>query len=348
MTEAIQKLTPIEAINEFYNLKDKYKSGYYDKYIKPIINNKEKSKREKRVEYSKLPKPECINCKRNVETIFTITFDATTWTRKFIAKCGDLTAPCPLDIQIDYSVRQQYYQGIKDGLEHIEKLKFDIIKEKNNALFFQKNNDTISNFEKLTDSLKNETELTGILIEQDILKNDNPVKADLLKRMIDEFGKAFLIPFKKMISEYIDTSNELILNQAIRFYVDEMVPKLKEIQMLRYDVNFVDYNQNKAQFTLIQKPNSIENKEHMYEEDDKVIKFIKGMPNITKSKTKKVTNTITAKNKTKKNMATLELVDELPEEQVPVPIPIPIPIVEPNPENNSQMVKPSYDGTNGV
>jgi hypothetical protein len=151
-----------------------------------------------------------------------------------------------------------------------------------------------------------------------------------------------------MISEYIDTSNELILNQAIRFYVDEMVPKLKEIQMLRYDVNFVDYNQNKAQFTLIQKPNSIENKEHMYEEDDKVIKFIKGMPNITKSKTKKVTNTITAKNKTKKNMATLELVDELPEEQVPVPIPIPIPIVEPNPENNSQMVKPSYDGTNGV
>ena len=205
MTEDIQKLTPIEAINEFYKLKDKYKSGYYDKYIKQIINNEKKSKREKRVEYSKLPKPECINCKRNVETIFTITFDATTWTRKFIAKCGDLTTPCPLDIQIVYAVRQQYYEAIKDGLEEIEKLKLDIIKEKNNALFFEKNNDTISNFEKLTDSLKNETELTGILIEQDILKNDNPVKTELLKTTIDEFGKAFLIPFKKMISEYIDS-----------------------------------------------------------------------------------------------------------------------------------------------
>ena len=316
MTEDIQKLTPIEAINEFYKLKDKYKSGYYDKYIKQIINNEKKSKREKRVEYSKLPKPECINCKRNVETIFTITFDATTWTRKFIAKCGDLTTPCPLDIQIVYAVRQQYYEAIKDGLEEIEKLKLAIIKEKNNALFFEKNNDTISNFEKLTDSLKNETELTGILIEQDILKNDNPVKAELLKNTIDEFGKAFLIPFKKMVSEYVDTSNELILNQAIQFYVNEMVPKLKEIQMLRYDVNFVDYNEKKDKYTLIQRPNSTENKEHMYEEDDTVIKFIKGMPKTpAKSTTKKVTNVKTTKNKTKKNVATLELVDELPEEQ---------------------------------
>ena len=315
MAEAIQKMTPIVAINEFYNLKDKYKSGYYDKYIKPILNKEKKSKREKRVEYSKLPKPECINCKRNVETIFTITTDATGGTRNFIAKCGDLSAPCPLDIQISYSKRQQYYEGIKYGLNNIEELKLDIIKEKNKALFFEKNNDTISNFEKLTESLKNETELTGILIEQDILKNDNPVKGELLKKTIDEFGKAFLIPFKKMVTEYNKTGSELILNQAIKFYVDEMLPKLKEIQTLRYDVNFIEYNQNTDQYTLIQKPNSIENKENWFEEDDIVIKFITGMPKITKSKTKKVTNIISKKNKTKKNMVTLELVDELPEEQ---------------------------------
>ena len=314
MTEAIQKLTPIEAINEFYNLKDKYKSGYYDKFIKPILNNNKKSKREKRVEYSKLPKPECINCKRNVETIFTITNDA--GSRIFIAKCGDLSAPCPLDIQITYSKRQQYYEGIKYGLNNIEELKLDIIKEKNNALFFEKQNDTISNFEKLTDSLKNETELTGILIEKDILKNDNPVKAELLKKTIDEFGKAFLIPFKKMVGDFIDTNSEPILNQALQFYVNEMVPKLKEIQNLRYDVNFIDYNEELEQYTLIQRPNSIENKDNWFEEDDKVIKFIKGMPNIPKSKTKKLTKKLPTKNKTRKTVATLELVDELPEEQV--------------------------------
>ena len=60
-------LTPIEAINEFYRLKDKYESGYYEKYVKPIIRSN-KSKREKRVEYSKLPKHECINCKNYILT----------------------------------------------------------------------------------------------------------------------------------------------------------------------------------------------------------------------------------------------------------------------------------------
>ena len=38
-------LTPIEAINEFYRLKDKYENGYYEKYVKPIIRSN-KSKRD--------------------------------------------------------------------------------------------------------------------------------------------------------------------------------------------------------------------------------------------------------------------------------------------------------------
>ena len=45
MTEK-QTLTPIEAINEFYRLKEKYESVYYEKYVKPIVNS-DKSKKEK-------------------------------------------------------------------------------------------------------------------------------------------------------------------------------------------------------------------------------------------------------------------------------------------------------------
>jgi len=70
MTEQIM-LTPIEAINEFYRLKDKYENSYYEKYVKPIVKSN-KSKREKRLEFSRLPKHECINCKRNVGTLFNI------------------------------------------------------------------------------------------------------------------------------------------------------------------------------------------------------------------------------------------------------------------------------------
>jgi hypothetical protein len=106
MVEETQTLTVIEAINEFYRLKDKYESGYNKKYVLPIVKSK-RSNNAKRVDFSRLPKPECINCKRNVGTIFTIKNDTKEDVRNFVAKCGDIPDPCPLDIQIKYSVRDQ-------------------------------------------------------------------------------------------------------------------------------------------------------------------------------------------------------------------------------------------------
>ena len=101
MTEEKQTLTPIEAIDEFYRLKDKYETSYYEKYVKSIVMSSQ-TKKQKRVAFSRLPKSECINCKRNVGTIFTVNYYKPEFARKFIAKCGDFQDPCPLDIQINY------------------------------------------------------------------------------------------------------------------------------------------------------------------------------------------------------------------------------------------------------
>ena len=195
MTEEKQTLTPIEAINEFYRLKDNYENEYKKKYVFPIIKS-DKDKRGKRIEFSRLPKPQCINCKRNVGTIFTIKTDIKEYVRNFIVKCGDMSDPCPLDIQINYSIREQLYSFVNNGSKSIEKLKLEIIKEKNNALFFNK--DVVSSFEKITSKLKDETETVGFAIETNILRNDNPEKKLLLKKNIDEFGKGFVLPFKQM------------------------------------------------------------------------------------------------------------------------------------------------------
>ena len=107
-----QNISPTEAINEFYRLKDKYENGFYEKYVKPILN-KNKSKREKKVEFSKLPKQECINCKRNVGTLFSIRSDIENNIKIFTAKCGDIENPCPLDIQINYGIREGMNKFIK-------------------------------------------------------------------------------------------------------------------------------------------------------------------------------------------------------------------------------------------
>ena len=309
MAEETQTRTVIEAINDFYKLKDKYETGYNTKYVLPIVKRSNIPNKAKRVLFSKLPKPECINCKRNVGTIFTIKNDTKEDVRNFIAKCGDLTEPCPLEIQINYSVRDQLYNSIIDGSKSIEAIKLEIIKEKNKALFFNK--DVVSAFEKLTSDLKLKTEMVGFGIETNILRNYNPEKYALIKKNIDEFGKGFIVPFKQLISDYMDTENALVLTEAVTFYVKEMVPKLKEIQEMKYSVNFVEYNPDDNTYKLIQYPNSLEDGEYFIKEDDKIVKFITGVRKEKKSKNSKtMKNGDIPNNKTKKLRPIADLVIE--------------------------------------
>jgi hypothetical protein len=314
MAEETQTLTVIEAINEFYRLKDKYESEYNKKYVVPIVK-RNISNKAKRLLFSKLLKPECINCKRTVGTIFTIKNDTKEDVRNFVAKCGDLAEPCPLEIQINYSVRDQLYNSIIDGSKDIEAIKLDIIKEKNKALFFNK--DVVASFEKLTSDLKLKTEIVGFGIETNILRNYNPEKYALIKKNIDEFGKGFILPFKQLISNYMDTENELVLNESVKFYVDEMVPKLKEIQEMKYSVNFVEYNLDDNTYTLIQYPNSLEDGEFFLKNDDKIVKFIKGVKiikGVKKEKKSKNSKTMKngdiPKNKTKKLRPDADLIKD--------------------------------------
>ena len=314
MTDKNQSLTAIDAINEFYRLKDKYETEYNEKYVKPIVKSNKPNK-FKRIDYSRLPKHECINCKRNVGTIFSIKQDFEEDVRKFIAKCGDLIEPCPLDIQINYSIRDQMYNSMINGSKGIEDLKLAIIKEKNKALFFNK--DVVSSFETLTTNLKTKTESVGLAIETNILRNHNPEKIKLIKKNVDEFSNGFILPFKQLISNYMDTDDILKLNQAIKFYVDEMIPKLNIIQEMKYPVNFVEYENDNDIYKLFQYSYSIEDGEFFIKNDDKIIKFVKGVKKSKKINTMKTNNVeISTKNKTKKLKQKKELVLEEDESMV--------------------------------
>jgi len=284
-----KELTTVEAINEFYRLKNKYEEYRYEKYIKPLILSY-KSKKEKRQDFSKLPKPECINCKRNVGTVFTIKYNGEKLTRDFFVKCGDFNDPCPLNIQIEYSIREQMDRSIENDLSKMEEIKLDIIKEKNNILFFSdKSSDmNMDKFNELTENLKDLAGTTGYFIEKNVLVNNNPVKAEILKKEIDDFGKEMLVPFKKRIQQFKETGNQQLVSEAVRFYIDEMVPKLKQIQTMKYDINMVEYDNTTGEYDLIQLLNSIANNEYFYEDDDKVISFVKGVKKVSKSKSLKV------------------------------------------------------------
>ena len=59
--------------------------------------------------------------------------------------------------------------------------------------------------------------------------DNNPEKYALIKKNNDEFGKGFLLPFKQMIANYMDTKDENVLNNAVKFYIVEFITKYKQI-----------------------------------------------------------------------------------------------------------------------
>jgi hypothetical protein len=301
---------PLEAINDFFKLKDTYETSYYEKYVKPIIKSNSKSKKEKRIEFSKLPKHECINCKRNVGTIFTIKLNTDDMHKNYIAKCGDLEDPCLLDINITYGYRLPYDIDIKEIESEINNNKIDIIKEKNNIIFgYSQESNAIEIFNKLNDELKANAKTAGIIIEKNILINDNPEKKLYTKKLQDEFGIEFLMPFKKMIKDYNETDNTSIVNEAVKFYIEEMMPKIKEIAELKYEVNYVEYNDEDGKYKLIQMKNSLANLENEIFMDDKVVYFVKGTKKSSKSKNKTIKIMSPEKIKKKKTLKSRPAID---------------------------------------
>lgn len=318
------KLSVNEAMNEYYKLKAKYESDYQEKYIKPILKANDKSKREKRLEYQKLPKPECINCKRNVGSIFTIKKEAEEYTRRFTAKCGDLRNPCPLNIMFDYTFRSELSQELLDADKDINDIKNKIIIDKNNMMFgYVPQNTAIANFNVDTSELKSITEGAGYIMEINIQLNDNPVKTDLIKKNEDKLGIEFLLPFKEMIKTFDQTGNTEIMNKAVKFYVDEIVPLTTTIRTLKYEVCYVDFLEKKDNddpdekgdlYILMQRKNSLQNLEYTLYGSDELKSFTKGVNGFVANKTMKNLEQVHRKTR-KLRPSNIEFEEEVVEEE---------------------------------
>ena len=306
-----EKISVEDATNEYYRLKNLYETSYYEKYIKPIVKAEKKSKREKRVEFSKLPKAECVNCKRNVGTTFLIV--GKTSERVFTVKCGDINAPCPLNINIVTAKYNTFADEINKYSDDIDNLKTDIIKEKYNIMFgYTPEENGIENFTSMSNNLKDTTMLAGFVIEKNILVNNNPEKEELLRKSVTIFGNDYLLQFKQMVDQFNQDGDEAIMTEAAKFYADEMVPRLKEIQGLKYDECFLEYDQDSLEYKLYQIKNSLSNLETSDSSESKVVSFVTGLKD---TGTKALAEDKSQKKKKKKK---LEFIIE-GEEEVVVP-----------------------------
>jgi hypothetical protein len=310
-----------EAITVFYKLKNEYEKDYYDKYIRPIVSLN-KSRREKKSLFQKLPKPKCVNCGRNVGTLFSIKADDKLISHKYSATCGDISDPCPLNIQIQMSNVQTFDKITNENSSFsgpIATLKTDIIKAKNDLLFgYIKQENAFQLFDQLTNKLKDESEIFDIFLEKYIIAYDNPEKKELLTQKKIEL-EMNIQELKNMMTEYNNIGNEEIVYNAVELYVKNILPILKEIMELTYAYNSVEYIEKDGTYVLIQKKNTLEQLEHAYSKS-KLISYVFGTVSKEKAKNKTLkTKTITQKkqNKTKKQPPVLfEIVSETPEELV--------------------------------
>jgi len=273
-----------ESLSEYYALKKKYISSHYDEYISPIVMTAlSTSKLFKRRKFQELKKPLCINCSQPVGTIFERKYyeeyNGKPDIIVFTAKCGNTLNPCDLNIEIHKSLRESYDKTIQKANKKLNDIQLKIIKLKNKILFLGKGNlneaEYIEEFNNYKDDIIHYTELIGSYTEENIMVNDNPEDIDKLKNLIASLNQLEIIKFKEFIQEYDRTKDDNNLDKAVNMYVNEIIPKLKEIQQLKYKTNYVERDLN-GTYYLVQSKYSLEGKNFYDENADEVVKFITG------------------------------------------------------------------------
>jgi hypothetical protein len=287
-------------LNDYYSIKNLYDEEY--KMMKlQLIKNNSFSWKEKIIELSK-KKPKCVNCKRNVGTIFSRKLDDN-FNIILKAECGDKNKPCPLKIEIvidgfiDYipDTLNEYYQQINT-------LKNNIIIYKNNIVFGYINSN-LQEMNKITKDLEHSIVYYNLLKNKLIDILDNPLENDELNTLHNQLYQ-LIDRNATLLNEYKKTNDNTFLKEIVETYIHTLTPLLLQIRNLKYKYITVDFNNNDQTFHFIGKKYNIPDLEHSDNENYIQIKsFVTGNTTTVK-KTKKIKPV--ANNKTKKNNIVLD------------------------------------------
>ena len=260
-----------DAIHAYYKLKKKYNSKYEStksKIIKSDVSIKEKRTRIKNY------KRKCVKCKRDCGSFFYKEENM------LIAKCGDETQPCDLNIKINVGSYMNL-NALHDVInKDIESCKREIVNIKLKLLYNIEREDII---EKQFSEMKNmyETLNTGLenvlddfnerkIIEIDDLTTSDKVNKDTIININNIKIKNTINSFKNLIENYNSETmidkKYAILEEAIDLYINDLQEILKKQKELVYEINTMI--QEKDENTLVQIKNLYENMEFVLSEPE--------------------------------------------------------------------------------
>lgn len=239
------KINYIDALNDYFKQKNRYaevakkdKATIYKKHLKKIVSTGVAPTVAKKVA-NKLAmrfKPKCISCSRPVGTVFK-TVETKPNETKHIAHCGDTVAPCKLKIELYngqlYNIEKQLYEYYDD----LNELKTSIIQQKLDNIFNYIGNDTAIKKFKNTLNLINFENLEF----SELAAKYNALYADEDRELMIEKKKEAIYDIihsiKILVDQYASGGDKRLLDTAMSIHVKELVPQLKNLFLLKNEVN---------------------------------------------------------------------------------------------------------------
>jgi len=219
-----QNLNYVDALNSYFKLKNEYEKKLYvmkKKAFDGVSPNKKAGKR-----LAALVKGKCINCKRPVETIFSIK------DKRYMAICGDVEQPCNLKIEIyngSFSPTLDLLYFMKDDIDTI---KNNIIKQKLDVLF------SYTNEENSVPLFKRELENYNLdsKIYEELLDNYNETHHSKHRNELIQKKKNIIFRYiesnRELLNEYKTSENHEILKTAVQLQIDNLLPETRNLRYL--------------------------------------------------------------------------------------------------------------------
>jgi hypothetical protein len=294
----------IEKLNEYYFIKNLYEKEF--NLIKlDLIKNKNLSWNEKKVQLTK-KKAKCVNCKRNVGTVFLRSFDNDTLLTTLKSYCGDISNPCPLNINIEIEFIEYIPDVIQKNTKEINDLKNSIIKYKNDIVFgYLKEPNININIDKMKSDLDDLIDINNYYKNNLLNTEENIDKLNELNNLLLNYYNT-IAEIKNDMKLFKQTNNNDDILKSIHTYIDNLLPNIQKIEKLKYKYRNVEITDDN--FELIQKTFDNDDLEIKGKKYINIKSFITGLgENINKNnETKKIRKNVGIKTKkTKKNISSM-------------------------------------------
>jgi hypothetical protein len=253
----------LTSLYDYFRLKNAYESKVSK--MKQNAFHRAPTKKQGLIK-SRAVKPQCIQCKRPVGTVFSRKDS------KYLAVCGDASHPCPLNIQI-YSGHYFHNDLLLDIYkEDMDKKKTSIIKQKMDTLFnYISEKESVKQFKSELEEYTSDSKMYEDLIKKhDDLHNNVETILAIRKdtkemyRIIDEI--------KHNIKDYEKTKNKETMRYAVGLYKNELTPILQHLRLKKYGIMETDIS-TEEDTRLIQYKIPLHKMDFTFGEPARVIKF---------------------------------------------------------------------------